>query len=225
MVQVEQSPALPEYMRERFAVPIWTRAVLLQDNVTAAKIAPDLVKYHPEFADLVSRVTNAKTPGARENALLFFILKNPVLSPYVEDGIGRTDNEQGEFDADDWWCTSYETESDESGDTGASKKPALRFPFLTVVQIQKAKAERSLLKEIGDAPKFLGDKVMAWAKRSPLDRRIPESLYIVYRANAWTKYGCGNNEELQGQIGEYLKHHYPQSEWTQKILDEEKGDQ
>ena len=186
----------------------------------------DYLHNHPEFADLMNRVTNAKTPAARENALLFFMLKNPVLSPYIEDGMGRTDNEQGQFDADDWWCSLYGEDSEtEPGDSDIAKKPSVKLSFLTTAQIQAAKAEQAKLKNIGDAPKFLGDKVMAWAKRSPLDRRIPESLYIVYEANGWTKYGCGSNEELHTQIGEYLKQHYQQSEWTQKLLDEEKSDQ
>jgi hypothetical protein len=92
-------------------------------------------------------------------------------------------------------------------------------------QLAAAKTERAKLITIGDAPKFLADKVLAWQKRSPADRRIPESLYIVYLANGWTKYGCGNNEELQTQIGDLLKHRYPQSEWTQKMIADESNQQ
>ena len=66
---------------------------------------------------------------------------------------------------------------------------------------------------------------MAWAKRSPLDKRIPEALYIVIEANGWTKYGCGNNEELKDSMFKYLKLRYPSSEFVKKIEEEEAGNQ
>jgi hypothetical protein len=224
LMEVEHSSAIPDYMRERFTIAIWTRAVLVDDYATAAKIAPELIRFHPEFSELMARVTNAKTSAAQQNAILFFMLKSPILSPDIEDGMGKSDNEQGEFDANDWWCGAYESE-DEAADSGYAKKPTPRPAFLTAAQEQVLKTEKAKLKAVGDAPKFLANKVMRWARRSPLDRRIPESLYIVYHANGWTKYGCGSNEELHDEIGAYLKRHYPQSEWTRKLNDEEKGDQ
>ncbi|MGH7784119.1 MAG: hypothetical protein ACREO5_09810, partial [Candidatus Binatia bacterium] len=171
---------------------------------------------------LMTRVMAAKTPVAQQNAILFFILKNPILSPDVEDGMGKSDNVFGQFDANDWWCAPYEGDD---GDSTSAPKTSPRPAFLTAAQDQAVKAEQAKLKAIGDAPKFLADKVMAWAKRSPQDRRIPESLFIVYEANGWTKYGCGSNTELHDEIGAYLKLHYPQSEWTRKLINEEKGDQ
>ena len=210
MVQIEQSPALPDYMREKFVMAIWTRAVLLGDTATADKVAPELVQYNPNFRVLMGKIAAAATPAAKQNAILFFLLKNPILSPDIDDGMGKTDNEQGEFDANDWWCAPYDPENSEY----AVAPPR----FLTQQQIAAAKAERAKLTAIGDAPKYLADRVLAWQRRSPTDRRIPESLYIIFQANGWTKYGCGNNEELQTQIGDILKRRYPQSDWTQKMI-------
>jgi hypothetical protein len=216
--QVERSEAIPDYLRERFAIPIWTRAVLLGDLSSAQKIAPELVRLHPEFEPFLTRIANAKTPAARDHAVLFFILKNPVLGPLIADGLGKGDNEFGEFDSNDWWCTSYDIDfSDEGENTNQPTQPP---KFLTAAQLKAAKDERAKLKEIGDAPAFLGRKVLEWAARSPADRRIPESLYITYKANGWTKYGCGNNEELHNKIGAFLKRRYPGNEWTQKLIAE-----
>jgi hypothetical protein len=223
MVQMEQSPALPDYMREKFVMAIWTRAVLLGDITTADKFAPELVRYDPNFKVLIDKVIAAPTPAAKQNAILFFVLKNPILSPDIDDGMGKTDNEQGEFDSNDWWCAPYEPEEGESEYQPSQLSAPPRF--LTPQQIAAARSERAKLKEIGDAPKFLAGKVLDWQKRAPADRRIPESLYIVYLANGWTKYGCGNNEELQTQIGDLLKRRYPQSEWTQKMIADESGQQ
>lgn len=63
---------------------------------------------------------------------------------------------------------------------------------------------------------------MDWAKRYPADRRVPEALYIAIQANGWTKYGCGSDTELHDQFAECLKKHYPNSEWTAKLIEDDK---
>ncbi|MEO6051768.1 MAG: hypothetical protein ABIP78_10615, partial [Pyrinomonadaceae bacterium] len=221
MLEVMRSPALPDYMRKRFAVAIWTRSYLLNDTQTLLKITPELAKYSPEFEPFLAQVTNAKTPASRENALLFFIIKNPLLSPYIEDGMGKTDNEAGDFDSNDWWCEPYDSEYSDKTHSEVPKGPPVRPAFLTAAQSQTAQTERKRLKDIGDAPKFLAARVMDWAKRYPADRRVPEALYIMIQANGWTKYGCGNNEELRDEMAAYLKKHYPNSEWNAKLAADE----
>lgn len=221
LMQVERSPILPDYLRDKFAVPIFTRALMLGDTVTLRKIAPDIIRDHPEFEKQITAILTAKTPAAVQNASLFMILKNPLLSPYIEDGLGKTDNELNMWDGNDWWCAPYDTEFDEASGSEVPRKVAKPM-FLTAAQSQAAQTERKKIKEFGDAPAYLGKKVLEWARRAPLDKRIPESLYIVYEANGWTKYGCGNNEELKNEIAGVLKRRYPDSEWTQKVLDLEK---
>lgn len=224
LLEAEKSPALPEYLRENFALAIWTRAVLLNDFATAQKIAPEVLKYQPGLRELMNEVNAAKTPLAKQRAALYLILKNPLLSPYLEDGMGKGDNEFGSWDANDWWCAPYDTEYDETTQTDVPRKLPPRPLFLTAAQTNAAQAERKKLATVGNAPKFMGEKVLEWARLAPTDKRVPESLYILWEANGWTKYGCGSNEELQTQIGELLKKKYPQSEWTQKILETEKGE-
>ncbi len=223
LLEAYKSPALPDYLRERFALAIWTRAALLGDYATAQKVAPDAVSFHPEFETLMNLILTAKTPIAKQNATLFFILKNPIVSPFLEDGLGKSDNEFGNFDANDWWCApssvAYDAETGEERPLASIKNPA----FLSKAHSDLAELERKKLVDLGDAPTYFGKKVLEWQKRSPLDKRIPESLFRVYEANGWTKYGCGNNEELRGEIGNVLKKKYPYSEWTKKIVDEESG--
>ena len=221
LLEVEKSPALPEYMRERFLIAIWTRAYLLDDMATLRRVSPELANYRPDLAPGLAKITAAKTQAALDHAVLYFVLKNPMLSPYIEDGIGKTDNEQGQFDANDWWCAPYDTEYNEAAGGEVPKPQPPRPAFLTAAQSQTAQAERKKLKDIGDAPKYLADKVMAWAKAFPADRRVPEALYIVIVANGWTKYGCGNNSELHDEFAAYLKKHYPGSEWTAKLTADE----
>lgn len=215
LLEAEKSPALPDYLRERFALAVWTRSIVLDDFATANKIAPEVLKFKPEWKDSFEKISNAKTPQAKQDAALFFILKNPMLTPFIEAGLGRTDNEFGSFDSDDWWCAPYETDSETEGDEAA--RPSTKPRFLTETQTRMAQTERKTLIKTGDAPHFLGGKVLDWAKRAPADKRVPESLLVVYRANGWTKFGCGNNEELREQIGGVMKKRYPDSEWTQKM--------
>jgi len=222
LYEVEQSPSLPDYMRSRFAIAIWMRSYLANDAAMLAKISPELAKYRPDLAESLAEIAAAKSPASRDTAMLFFVLKNPMLSPYIEDGIGRTDNEQGDWDANDWWCAPYEPE--DGAVTDDDSVPSLpRPPFITPAMDAAAKAENAKLRVIGDAPKWLADKVMAWAKRSPADKRVPEALYIVTHANGWTKYGCGSNNELHEEIKNYLYKTYPQSEWATKLRADEEG--
>ena len=225
LLQVKDSPALPDYMRERFVLALWTRSWLLKDDATLNKLTPELLNYHPDFQPYFDRIAAAKTPQARQNALLFFVLKNPIVNPYIPTGTGRDTNEQDQMANDNWWC-SYESElNDETDPDDPSKQPPKRPSFLTAAQSASAQAERKRLNDIGDAPKFLANEVMAWAKRSPLDKRIPEALYIVIEANGWTKYGCGNNEDLKTEMTKYLKAHYPANEFVRKLEEEEAGNQ
>ena len=144
-----------------------------------------------------------------------------MLSPYVEDGIGKTDNESGQWEINDWWCEPDDLEySEEQGESVAKSLPT-KPKFLTLALSNAAQAERRRLKLIGDAPQFLGKKVLAWARRSPRDGRVPEALYITIEANGWTKYGCGNNEELREELLIVLQKNYPNSEWTAKLKSEE----
>lgn len=220
---VEKSSALPDYLRLKFAIAIWTRAWLVDDTATLLAITPSIAKEMPELSDQLDKITSATSQSAQDTAILYFVLKNPMMSPYIEDGIGKSDNEFGMWDSNDWWCSSYLSESDTETET-FDDYPRLKTPkFLTPAQKLAAQAERKKLIALGDAPEFLGRKVLEWAKRSPTDKRIPEALYIVHEANGWTKYGCGNNEDLQNQINALMKRAYPTSEWTRKLDEEKEG--
>ena len=150
-----------------------------------------------------------------------FVVKNPLFSPYLEEGMGKTDNEFGEFDSNDWWCSSYMADSDESANDDPDHKPLKPPPFLTAIQKTAAAAERKKMIDLGDAPQILANRVLAWATRSPADARVQEALFIVHQANGWTKYGCGNNEDLQKQVSDLMNKRYPNSPWTKKLTEEE----
>lgn len=217
LFEAEKSPSLPEYLRKNLAFAIWVRAVLLNDEAAAQKISPEVLRFAPEISELFAVYQAAKTPLAKRRAALYLILKNPVFTPYLESGIGKQDNEFNEWDIDDWWCAPYEMEYDEASNSEVPRRLPERPAFLSKAQSDAAQAERKKLIAIGDAPKFFGTTFIEWSRLAPNDKRVPEGLYISFRANGWTKYGCGNNIELQEQIGSLLRKRYPNSEWTLKL--------
>ncbi len=221
LIEVFNSPAMPDHMRPRLAIAIWTRAFLLGDQKTLAKFTPELAKHRPDLADGLATIAEAKTPVAKESATFYFVLTNPVLSPFIEDGIGKTDNEVEQWDYDDWWCEPYDSEYSDATNSEVPRSLPPKPAFLTPAQSQTAQAERKKIKATGDAPKFLGQKVLAWARRAPADKRIPRVLYIMSVANGWSKYGCGNNDELRSTLSRLLRTRYPDSEWTKKLIEDE----
>ncbi len=218
LIAAQKSPMLPDYLRTRFAIATWTRAVLLDDLVSANKLAPDVTKLVPETKDLMNRFLAAKTPASKKRAALYLIIKSENLTPYIPSGMGSA-GEGYKMYASRWWCEPYEGGYDEENETYIENSYSQKPAFLDALQSETARKELRKLKAIGDAPKYLGAQVLEWARLAPLDKRVPESLYIVYEANGWDKYGCGGNEELQAQIGAFLKKRYPNSEWTAKILE------
>lgn len=222
LLEAEKSPALPDYLRERFALAIWTRSIVLGDYVTADKIAPEVLRFKPEWKNLFEKLAGAKTPQAKQDIAVFIILNNPVLSPLVEYGFGKTENEFDSYGSENWWCAPYEADEE---DLESSNKPLPKPVFLTEAHSRAAKTERKKLIEIGDAPRFLGEKVLEWAKRAPADKRVPESLFFAFQANGWNKYGCGNSDEMREEIRDVLTKRYPNSEWTKKMDNEENVNQ
>ena len=221
LLEAQKSPELPEYLKKRLTLAIWVRAVLLGDETTAMKTAPEVVRHMPELGELFRLYQTAGTPVERRRAALFIIIKNPVFTPYIESGIGKSDNVFEEFDIDDWWCQPFDREYDDETDEMRPKKLPPLPAFLTQAQAERAQEERNRLVEIGDAPKFFGETLLEWTRLAPNDRRLPEILYIAYRANGWTKYGCGNNIELQQQIGKEMRRRFPKSEWTRRLDEKE----
>ena len=214
LVQAAKSPALPEYLQERFLLTAFVRALLLHNHAAAQKAAPEILKLKPELAANVNQFLNAK-PNEKQFAALYLILKDENLSPYLAGGFGRPD-EQYTY-ASRWWCAPYDEVYDEEVGDSVPRKVSPKPAFLTPAQSRAAQTEMKRLKEMGDAPKFLAEQVFAWSKAAPRDKRVPESLFIIYEANEWDKYGCGGIQELRRQAAQILKTRYPTTEWAQKV--------
>ncbi len=211
LIAAEKLENIPKHVRQRLALAIWTRAVLLENDPAARQITPRLIEAFPELAESFKPYLAAATPVARKRAALFIILKNPILTPAIESGFDA-DNSFGEWDADNWWCEwFFDSENEDPSTFGPTPR------FLTKAQLAAAKTERRQLQQVGDAPKFFYQKTLEWARVAPADKRVPEALYIAWASNGWTKYGCGNGPEIQEEIAGFMRARYPNSEWTKKL--------
>lgn len=87
--------------------------------------------------------------------------------------------------------------------------------FLTTAKKQAAQADSQKLHTLETGPNYLVAPVLAWAKHTPDDRRVPEALYLAVRS---TRYGCTNEKTTQfsKQAFQLLHKQYPQSPWAQQ---------
>lgn len=218
--QAARDPAVPDYLRRRLVFAVWTRAILLGNQEAARRIAPEVIKVAPEMQSVFMSYLNATTAEERQHAALFVLLKFPSLSPLVAAGIPESATaEKAEYYFESsWWCEPSNTEYNNAGEEVPKVVP--RPAFLTGEQLAAEQRERAALVAIGNGKSYLGKQVLEWAKLSPEDPRIPEALFIAFKANDNYKYGCGGweyNEELQQEIDALMRERYSASPWTAKL--------
>ena len=220
LLEVSRDQALPDYLRRSVALAVWTRAVLIKNESVAKEAARDLSRLAPEMSEMLSVYLDIKSPEQRDHEALYIMLKFSNLSPWVPSGIPvfSTAEESEYYFETSWWCEPDDIEYDDNGTESPKLVTSPRFLSAQVLAV--AKRERAAIKAIGHAKGFLGKKVLAWAKRSPNDPRIPEALYIAVQANQSYKYGCDSweqDEETRLKLEALLREKYPQSSWTAKL--------
>jgi hypothetical protein len=202
---------------------VWTKSILLKDEVVALNVSPDLIKLVPEMEPVLASYMKAKTARERNDSAIYAILKFPDLTPLVTSGVPTfTTAEALDYYFDNsWWCPPAETEYDTEGNE--IPKNVSPPAFLSAEALTVARKERSKLIALGEGRSFLGRQVLEWAKRSPTDQRLPEALFIAIRANENYMYGCArgdSDEDTLKKLTEILNQQYPQSPWTAKLAAE-----
>src|SRR6185503_2864127 len=208
--------ALPDYLRRQVMLAAWTRAVLLKKDDLAEEVTADIITLAPDLAALFQSYAKARTPGERQAAALYLLLKQPSLSPFISGGlpVTATAEKLDYWFESSWWCPPSETDYDDNGNE--MPKVVLKPGFLTSVQAAAAARERAELIATGDGKRYLGKRVLEWAKSSPADERLPEALFIAARANGQYKYGCNSWEfenDMKKKLETLLRERYPNSSW------------
>lgn len=226
-VEAAQSDRLPPNLRQDVALAGWTRAVVLEDAESAAKLQ----------ALLPEKLRGVAGAGFAADVA---ILKNPGLRPYLESGSTRLES-FGTLDdfRDNWWDAQW---------TGrfASQSPQLDHPdaaaFLKPAEIAEGQAEARRAGEskgpvvlsalatpvpadesvAKDGVVLIGQRVIAYAKAHRADASVPEALALTVRA---TRYGASEwNDKANGdaihavskEAFDVLHRDYPQSPWAAK---------
>lgn len=149
------------------------------------------------------------------------------MKPSVRESSLRTAT-LGELDEyrDNWWCTdmgvgtnwgqNYEPYNKDVNLKFVDRDPDFPFPvWLTESQRDAAKAEWNKLSQVGTAPNYLAEQVIAYAKQHSKDPRVPRALHLAVRS---THFGCTNIEtsKLSKAASDFLHEHYPDNEWAAK---------
>ena len=218
---VARSAVLPDYLRRPLVLAVWTRAIVLSNDAIATRIAPEVLAVAPEMASVFKPYLEADNATQRAHAALFVLIKFSSLTPVVVGGIPEFSSAEQDYYyfESSWWCTPSQTEYSVK-DSREVPKIVAKPPFLTGLQLEQARKERAALIAIGDGKSYLGKRVLEWAKAQPDDPRIPEALFIAFKANGSYKYGCdgwSHDEETQNAIAALLRERYPNSSWTARL--------
>jgi hypothetical protein len=220
LADASRNHALPGYLRRHLVLAVWTRAILLDNEMVAQQIAPEVRMVAPEMAAVFNSYVRAQTSKERKHAALYVLLKFPKLSPFVPGGIPEfVTAEETLYDFEfAWWCEPAKTDYNQEGQEVPKIVP--HPGFLSPVELETARKELTILSAAGDGKSYLGKQVIEWAKDSPNDPRVPEALFIAAKANESYKYGCNsweNDEETKEAVETLLREQYPQSPWTAKL--------
>jgi hypothetical protein len=211
LIEASTSASLPANLRQDLTIVAWTRAILLEDATSAAKLAPRLPK---TIHDTAGNSTEFPADLA--------ILRNSGIRPYLEPGISRVAS-YNVFDElhDNWWCQPWDHRK--TSDVGPA---TLAFPaFISSQQEALASAEYHRLQQLPDSVALVGQRVLAYANAHPDDPRIPEALALVVRAGhyacqTWNPNGSGDNKSEYTPVSKaaflLLHHRYPKSPWALK---------
>ncbi len=205
--EAAMNPQLPEHLKKFLVIAVWTRAFVLRNAAIEKEFTPLMSRYAKEFAPLFSKYASATTPVNREAAALLFVLRNPVVQPYVETGYGREDSIETEIDSirGNWWCVENKAET-----------IGLVYPnFLTEAQNAAAGREKRQMIAQGESATMLTRRAVDFANKNPTHPSTPEILHLAVRS---TRYGCKdeNTGRFSKQAFDILQKNYKNSIWTKQ---------
>lgn len=211
VVQMSNIPAQPHF---DLVQAVWTRAVLLNRDDLATKLAPLMKKLRPQIGPLIDGYAQAATPAAKHFAACFLILKNPGMRPYVKAGVARTiDLSKIEDYGDNWWGSKGMI-GDANGFSDQSPKIfPTDPPFLNSTELSEAAKDLASLKSLGEAPNILTATVLNYARTHPDDSRVPEALHRCVKS---TRFGStdAKTTDYSKQAFQLLHKRYGKSSWA-----------
>lgn len=214
LTELAQNQKLPHDQRNNVAWTSWVRAVLIDADADARKLAAIAKPLNKKKAALFDSYLNAADADGRKFAATFLMLQfssanpNVAWGPLQEDGYG---------DSSGWWWGEKPVAGKFQlgmGDSDANTVKPVAFDFLkgSAPQVKK---ELAVLERIPAAPNYFANVVFNFAKTHPADPRVPEALHLVVKA---THYGTTTDatKGFSKQAFTMLHTKYKSSPWTAK---------
>lgn len=198
---------LPKSIRNPILVAGWTRAILIDRDDVAKKLAPDIIAIDPA----IETKFNAWLKTGKERrrfAAADLIVHFGALTPNVPWLGGRlvdeTDLESVFHGTGNWWCTTR-TE-------GTRAVP----PFLADPAISKAAATEQLaFLNDGAGASWMLQTFLDLADAHPKDPRVPEDLSLIVKGVRWS-CGDGSTDRLAEQAFNTLHKRYAETKWAKE---------
>lgn len=215
LVAVAQSEALPENLQKRIAPAVWARAVVLDRQAEAAKIAGLAATARPELKPYIDEYQKAASPEERKFLGAYAIAHFPGLRPDVNGSTPRiTRFDYADNYRDNWWCSSGEPiEFHWWSDFSPPPHPVPAITFLSAQERSRAESEFRKIVALGPAGDWLSNVLIDWAKTHPQDSKSPEALHFAWRV---TRYSCDGKANRSREVYILLHRRYPNSVWTRK---------
>ena len=208
-------PDLPDYLKSRLVMSVWTRAILLEDDQTALEFAPYVAQYIPDVKDYISQFLNAKDKQTRTFEAIWLMLNNPAMRPLVDIGLGRrTDFNVIDNLRDNWWCDSdFDNRFfNESGEV----IPDFPAPiFLTQTDISIAANENAKIASFKGGSPFLANQTVQWTIIDPVEKRLPEALHLAVKTTRYSCESCATSKASKAAF-DVLNKRFKSSEWKKK---------
>jgi hypothetical protein len=215
------STRLSRRFRIRFAQVALTRAIVLGRDDVALRVAPILSELAPSVRQDVTRLVQATDSVTRHRAGIVLLLRTPGMTMSLW---GLEDNYEDLPDephrsyrsfTNYWWCRA---ERDSRSDLSAFLSGNEFAPpqFLSASERAAAQRDLQLLNQHLDSEVYLTTEVLAWARATPDDPLIPESLSRAIRGWRYVRCGPEGDSPLPRQAFELLHTRYAGSDWARR---------
>ena len=207
LAEAAMTKDLPKSIRTPILVAAWTRAILLDRDDVAKKLAPDIIAIAPA----IETNFNAWLKSDKEQrrfAAADLIVHFGALTPNVPFLGGRlvddTDLESVFHGGGNWWCISRSE--------GTRAIP----PFLADPAVSKTAATEQLtLLNYGAGTSWMLQTFLDLAGASPKDPRVAEDLSLIVKGVRWS-CGDGDTDRLAEQAFNTLRKRYAGTKWAKE---------
>lgn len=215
----------PAQIKNEIISATWTRAILLNDEHMAMDLAPKLQFAYPQLKAPLDAYIKAKNNAERNFAACYVLLCHPGISIYIRGDNGRFEKNIKDRDdyGDNFWVAedpkSFNQKNSDNLDNPNDDMailPASVEPYLSASEKQQALSQAYDLYKNSGAAKYAFNCTQAWMKINPMDKRIPEILYVITKMPRWGGRNIPQASKYSKEAYTILHTKYVGNPWTKK---------